>query len=431
MDKIKTLILFVLVAASLVQSYFLAYSTPEFEPLNRGEYAEKVIDGTQAKLEDLVYPEQIILHFGKKNHTVLYPEPFLNHYRNIFDFLKQRTFDGLRKTNVPSVNYNWDDIRDNQQGVEFRFREGIPVSVVQSIMKITKDDSVPDTALITRIWIFQSGSSRDEVKTFFISDTGGIVFEAMRADVTVRDIEDKVRLGESLAKYHTDNGDYYLPDQALPAIQTTMPYNQFTPEQLKQSLFVDPAMTRTLQERDGSQIITDSKRGLQLRNGQHWFVFSDPVSAPVDSNNDMKDNLLSAIQFINQHGGWNTPFLYAQMTPKQPSGPQTFLFRQYLNGMPVMNVKQETFGYMKVVVQKGVISNFERSMLVLDSKGMQNSEAVLPGGKELDQAIANFSRKNNIARVFPGYRAVVNDKQMYFVPQWFVELRDGTFDSLE
>lgn len=430
MDKIKTLILFVLVAASLVQSYFLAYSTPEFEPLNRGEYVDKVIDGTQAKLEDLLYPEQIILHFGKKTHTVLYPELFLNHYRNIFDFLKQRTFDGLRKTNVPSANYNWDDVRDNQQGIEFRFREGIPLDAVQSIMKITKDDSVPDTALITRIWIFEN-SSRDEVKTFFISDTGGIVFEAARADVTVRDIEDKVRLGESLTKYHTENGDYYLPDQAIPAIQHTAAYTQFTPEQLKQSLFVDPGMTRTLQERDGAQIITDGKKGLQLRTGQHWFAFSDPVSVPVDSKNDMKDNLLSAIQFINQHGGWDTSFLYAQMNPKQPSGPQTFLFRQVLDGMPVINVKQDVFGYMKVVVQKGIISNFERSMLVLNPKSMQKSEAVLPGGKELDQTVANFNRKNAIARVFPGYRPVINDQHIVFVPQWFVELRDGTFDVLE
>lgn len=430
MEKAKTLVLTVLVILSLFQSYMLGYSTPRPEPTEGEEYVETEMGGTQAELKDVVFPDQIILHYGKSTHTVLYPMPFINHYRNIFDFLKQRTFDGLRKTNVFAANIDWDDIRDNYQGIEIRFREGVPFSVLQSLMNISNENEASENDLITRIWIYSTGS-RDEVKTFFISDTNVLLYEAVKPDVTVRDLEVKLGLGESLPHYHTDTGEYYLPDEPLSAIQISMPYTQYSPEQLKRSLFVDPGLTRSLTERDGSQIFTDGKRGLQLRNDQRWLNFSDPVSAPVDSRNEIKDNLLAAMQFINQHGGWNSTYLYAKITPRQVFGPQTLLFRQYLEGYPVMNNKADNIGFIKVVAQKGVISNYERSMIIPDTKNMQKSEAILLGGKDLDKKLMEYPRRALVVQVFPGYKPIVKEKSIDFIPMWFAELRDGTYEALE
>lgn len=430
MENLKTLVLTVLVAASLVQSYFLTYSSPKFEPLAQTDYVETELNGTQAKLEDLIMPEQIILHSGKKTHTVLVPNSGLYHYRNIIDFLKKRTFDGLKKTNVfSSSSLNWEDMRDNQQGVEIRFREGVPISVLQSLMTITREDNAVDNELITRIWILNR-SSRDEVKTYFISDSNVVVYEAVRADVTTKDVEEKVRLGESLVTYHTSDGDYYLPDMPLPAVRYRISYSQYTPEQLKRSLFVDPATTRLLTERDGSQIITDGKRGLQIKNDQRWFSYSDPISLPADDKGDVKENLLSAIKFVNQHGGWNGTYTVHRMTPKQAYGPQTFVFRQYLEGYPVMNLKPDTLGTIQLTVQKGSVSNYERSLLIPEGKGVQKLEATLAGGQELDLMLARYGKLGYVVSVFPGYQTLLKDKMVEFVPSWFVELRDGTFEVL-
>jgi regulatory protein YycH of two-component signal transduction system YycFG len=429
-EKAKTILLTVLVAVSLVQSYMLGYSSPRLEPLPQGKYVESVLEGTPAELQDLVFPDQIILHYGKKSHTVLYPLPFINHYRNIFDFLKQRSFGGLRKTNVLAADVDWNHIRDNYEGIEIRFREGVPFSVLQSLMKLSREDTVLENELISRIWIYSDGAS-DDVKTFFISDTRSLVYEAVKADVTTSDLAVRLRLGESLPKYHTEYGEYYLPDEPVSAIKITMPYTQYTPEQLKRSLFVDPSSTRSLQERDGTQIITDSVKGLQLRNDKHWFVFSNPASAPVDSKNEIKDNLLSAVQFINQHGGWNSMYLFSQLSPRDITGPQTFTFRQYLEGYPVMNVQNDTIGYMKVVVQKGIISNYERSMIIPDTKSMAKEQVILPGGKELDAKVTAYGRRLSIVRIYPGYQPEVREKEVVYVPKWIVELRDGTYEVLE
>lgn len=431
MEKAKSILLTILVVVSLIQSYMLGYSSPRPEPISPENYVNTELSGTQAELKDVVFPNQIILHFGKKNHTVLYPMPFINHYRNIFDFLKQRTFDGLRKTNVFAANIDWNDIRDNYQGIEVRFSEGVPFTVLQSLMSISKEEASLENELITRIWIYKG--NKDEVKTFFISDTNVVLYEAVKADVTVQDLEVRLRLGESLTRYHTTDGEFYLPDEPLPAIKITMPFTQYTAEQLKRNLFVDPSLTRLLQERDGSQIFTDGKRGLQLRNGQRWLVYSDPGSAPVDSKNEIKDNLLSAIQFVNQHGGWNSTYLYSSITPKQAFGPQTLLFRQYLEGYPVMNIRNDDIGYIKVVVQKGIVANFERSMILPDTKAMAKQQAVLEGGKELDAKVQQYGRRMAIVGIYPGYKPVLKEKEktIEYVPKWIAELRDGSYDVIE
>jgi regulatory protein YycH of two-component signal transduction system YycFG len=429
-EKAKSVLLTILVVVSLIQSYMLGYSSPRPEPISTGQYVESELTGTPAELKDVVFPDEIILHYGKKVHTVLYPVPFLNHYRNIFDFLKQRSFDGLRKTNVFAANIDWDDIRDNYQGIEIRFQEGIPFNVLQSLMSISKEEASVENELITRIWIYKG--NKDDVKTFFISDTNVVVYEAVKADVTVKDLDVRLKLGESLTKYHTaKDGDYYLPDEPLAAIQIAMPYTLYTADQLKRSLFVDPTLTRPLQERDGNQIFTDSIRGLQIRNNQHWMVFSDPVSAPVDSKNEIKANLLSTIQFINQHGGWNSTFLYSSTALRQVFGPQTLEFRQYLEGYPVMNLKNDTIGYMKVVIQKGVVSDFERSLIIPDTKAMVKSQATLEGGIELDNKLAQYSKRALVVKVFPGYKPVVKDKSVEYTPRWIAELRDGTYEVIE
>lgn len=429
MEKVKTVLLTILVAASLVQSYMLGYSSPRPDPLPQGKYVESELNGPPAELQDVVFPEQIILHYGKKNHTVLYPLPYINHYRNIFDFLKQRSFGGLRRTNLAAANMSWSEVRDNYQGIEIRFKTAIPFNVLQSLMKLSREDTAIEAELISKVWIYSDGFS-DDVKTFFVTDNPNVIYEAVKADVTESDLLVRLRLGESLPRYTTENGDYYLPVESLPAIRMTVPYTLYTAEQLKRSLFVDPSLTRSLQERDGTQIITDSVKGLQIRSDKEWFVFSNPASAPVESKNEARDNMLSAIQFINQHGGWNGTHLFAQLKTLQQGGPQTFIFRQYLEGFPVMNIGGDSIGYLKVVIQRGVTSTYERSLIIPDTKSMTKEAASLPGGKELEQVIARYEKRLSIARIFPGLVPEVREKDVVYAPKWIVELRDGSIDAL-
>jgi regulatory protein YycH of two-component signal transduction system YycFG len=435
-ETLKSLTLVMLVGLSLVQSYFLSYSSPSFDPLIQDEYVKTDRIGSQALLEDLLFPDQVVLHLGNQQHTVLYRGTPA--YRMVVESVNQRSLDGFRKMSTSALNINWEEVRNKQQGIEVRFRDGIPITVLQRVMQL-KGELPSENDTITKVWIFVK-ETKDEVRTILFTDTPNLVYEVQRSDISGKDIErfaTEVQKPDSTGKevmipYKTTNGDYYLPMQpvAFPAVK--LPFKQFTVDQLKRSFFVDPAITRNLSERDGSEIYTDAKRGLQLRNDQRWLNYSDPVAAAtsVDNKADLQDNLLSAVQFVNQHGGWNGTYSLQKVPQRLLPGNQPFIFRQYYGSLPLID-QRVNIGFMKMVVQKGVVASYERSTIIPDTNSASSREMTIIGGEALDVKLNEYSKKNMIISVFPSYHPLVNEQSIDLTPAWAVELRDGTYELLE
>lgn len=426
MEKLKSLTLILLIVGSLYQSYSLAYNMPKVDPLQNDYVASEPL-GSQAELAELVFPDQIIVHMGNQQHTVLYPASYS--YNALLDNIKQRKLEGFRKTSTYSLGINWDDVRNKDQGVEIRFRDGIPISVLQKLLQI-KGDMPVDNDIITRIWIFAS-ENKEDIRTFFFTESPNVAYEISKADFTSKDVEKFVsNFGSIFDLYTSTNGDYYLPTKSIHAPVFTFNYTQFTADQLKRSLFVDPSITRNLTERDGSEIYTDAKRGLQISKDQHWFNYSDPI-APVESKNDMSINLQAGVQFVNQHSGWDGKYVISR-TPLRPSFTnQNFIFRQYYESYPIINSgADEGYGTIKLLVQKGVVSGYERSMIIPDLKTVKRSDMELPGINVLEGKIKNYAKASSIVSVFPAYQPIIKDNTFMLYPVWAVQLRDGKFDYL-
>jgi regulatory protein YycH of two-component signal transduction system YycFG len=424
MERMKSIVLTLLVIVSLVQSYFLAYSSPKFDNVVQTDYVQTEVIGTQAEIGNVLFPEQIILHSGDNKHTLL-PLNLL-FYNMIYDnFLKNKLFDGFTQSNTDSLSINWDYIRKTSKGIELRFKQGVPMSVLQSVLQI-KQDTPPADDIISRIWIYVVRNT-EEVHTFFFSDQNSVVYEAKKVDISASNIDRYVGLGQSLPTYHSVTGDYYLPDNMLTMARIQTSYSEFTADQLKKSLFVDPSLIRYLVERDGTKIYTDSKKGLQLKNDIHWMSYSDPISTPMQSSDDIKENLNSSIQFINQHGGWNGTFNYNRMSPDPKTGTMTMLFRQYMDNFPLIGLEPNKFGYIKLVLQNGVVSGYERSLINIENKNVVMTEDSLPGGKILDDLLNKYDKRLDIVTVFPAYQVVVlKGEKVDLIPRWAVELKDGT-----
>lgn len=427
-EKLKSVILTALIVTSLLQSYLLAYSNPKLEPLSSSQSSyvkTEKLTGTALDLEDLLFPEQLVLHFGNQKHSVLYPGDLF--YPTILEKMKQRYFEGFRKTTLYAAGINWEDARMKQQGIELRFGHGIPFSVLQKLLQF-KGDIPQDDDLITRIWIMIR-ENKEDVRTYFFTESANTVYEVIKADFTVKDLDEYLNNVE-YPPYRATSGEYYLPNQPLSMTSYTLGYSQFTPEQLKQSMFVDPGITRNLREGDGSVIYTDGKRGLQLNSELHWLNYTDPI-APTDTKLNVRDNLLAAIQFINQHGGWSGKNLFSQTSQRiSGSGGQTFEFRQYYDRYPIVGTRLESLGRIRTTMQKGTVSGYERSTILLESRPQDSKPTSIDGGEELDKRLQAYPRKSMIATVFPAYRSVLGEKTVQLQPVWAVELRDGTVEFL-
>ncbi|MBP1994636.1 YycH family regulatory protein [Paenibacillus eucommiae] len=428
MDKLKTLVLVLLILGSLYQSYLLAYSSPKPESVQQNDYVQTELLGAPAELAGLLFPDQIIVHMGEDQHSVLYPGSY--GFESLLDNITKRSIEGFAKTSIFLSTINWDEIRTKEQGVEIRFRDGLPITVLQKLLQI-KGDLPLDNDIITRIWIFTNGEIED-VRTFLFTDSPSVSYEITKADFTSKDLEKFVsNYGNPLDLYKTSNGEYYLPVKPLAVTGYSFKYNQFTAEQLKRSLFVDPGITRNLKERNGSEIYTDAKRGLQINNEQRWFNYSDPV-APVDSKNDVSENLLAGVQFVNQHGGWDGNYAVVRTPQRQAFSNQTFIFRQYYDAFPIVNSRtDEGFGIIKLLIQKGIVSGYERSMVLPDEKTAVRTPLELPGAEALEARLKNYQRSSSIVSIYPAYTPIIKEDSVVLSPVWALEFRDGTLDFIQ
>src|SRR5690625_2832305 len=163
-EKVKTALLAILVMTSLVQTYLLAYSQPEFDPISQDEYVEAEWIGPQKSLINMMIPKEIVIHRGMNNeHTVLHPHFYF--YDLIVRRMQERTFRDFREISYTTLDVQ--KMRDEEQGVEFLFAQPVPSDVLLEMMSIRSESfSSPDG--VNRVWI-TAAADASEVDAYFFT----------------------------------------------------------------------------------------------------------------------------------------------------------------------------------------------------------------------------------------------------------------------
>jgi regulatory protein YycH of two-component signal transduction system YycFG len=429
MEYIKTIILSILVTMSLVQSYLLAFSSPQYDQIIPANYVETELIGTQLELEDLIFPKDIVIHLGEERHTLLYPEMIF--YKMIMNVVNQRTLGGLQE------RYDMESpwiLKDNEKlGIEIRFAEQIPFEVLQQTMNINNEtEEIIEN--IDTLHIFMNAGQED-VRVLLMNSQSQLGYEATQVDLTAKDAERFVGFSESLIRYNLYQERFYVPLEPVPMMQIIVPYQKFDAEQLQTSLFPDPFNTRNLLERDGSIIYTDGKRGLRFMAGTHWMSYTDPA-AIVEQTDSAMNSLFTGIQFINRHGGWNGNYLIVGSNfDEERMNEQRFLFRQYvgsyLGTYPIVEPNRENpFGDIRIMIQNRVITEYERSTIQLQESEIAENESNLVGGDTLIQTLDQYPQISGVENIYPAYSVEILENEVQLNPIWAIEMQDGTIQAL-
>lgn len=419
-DKLKTGVLSFLVALSLFQTYLLAYNKPDILPVNPAEYIQTDLKGTTLELAQLVFPKDIVVHLGEGKHTLLYPEHLF--YDKMMESISEKLFIEMRS--VYEFNINTEKMRNAEIGLEFRFHTGLPFSSLQEMFLFEPTMDILD-AKIDRIWISNT-PGEEAVRALLFTENG--MFRAEAVDFSAKELLHLVSFAEYLHEvqpYHTDNGNIYLPDTPVEAVAMRFKYTVYTSEQLRNSLFVDPGISRSIMQQNGEEIIMDGKRGLQINHNEFWMNYFDPA-APVATEESLEMHLQAAIQFVNQHGGWNGTYALVEI-PRETTN--AFRFLQYLNSFPIVSTNQLRFGTIQVAMKQGVATGYERSLLLLERQSVDKQIVTLPGGDELKQMLRRYDPEALIS-VFPAYAPTIGDEGLLLTPRWAVELQDGHYELL-
>lgn len=425
MERLKSALLVILVALSLVQSYLLVYSFPEIGAIVRTEqeYISPERMGDPLRVDEVLYPEDIVLHMGGDRHSVLYPDT--SQYLRIYDQVTAGEYRTSQRLSRPMRD--WDELRRNTQGIELRFGGAVPVALLQKAMQIDGDILFLNDA-IDRIWLMRRNfPGRSAAEIYFFSADGQTVYMASRSPLTADEISDIAGLGNYMPAYTLWRDDIYLPVEAIETVAYTFGYTSFSPQQMQRSLFFDPNKTRYLKDRSGQVIYTDGKRGLQLESGDTWMVFTDPVPTQ-DSPDNLADNVMAAVQFVNQHGGWDSRYRFVPGAAN--AGGRNIVFQQYYERYPLIG-RNVRYGQIRLLMQQGTAVVYERSLLNLGERQKNSELRWLPGGSKLRTMLESFVRSREVAAVFPAqFVTLTEDRTLVMEPVWAVRLTDGTIQPL-
>ena len=418
-EKGKSVLLFLLVVISLYQSYLLAYSKPFMEAKVKTElnYVKTEPLGTNLQVKDLIFPEQLVVHLGADKHTVFYPST-VPYYNLILDKLMSREFKSLQRDSVNAVD--WDLIARENQGVELRFGRAIPFELLQRVFKIDGDFLFSRDS-IDRIWIYTS-KLRDEVRTYFFSSDGRNVYEAQKADLTVGDVEGYVGFGQYWDPYVVYGEDLYIPEKPITRmLSMEVSYDRYTAEQMQDNLFTDASSVRTI---PNGTFYNDAKRAMKIEQGGTWLSYTDPV-APTEGADELAENVIAAVDFVNQHGGWNARHALIQGTDPVKEN-ANIRFQQYYRDTPVVPGATMNFGYIQMTLQRGLITSYARSLVLLDQEVSNKKVRKLPAGSELRALLKNVELSGgNIEALFPAFRPEIKENAISLVPVWAIRLTGG------
>jgi regulatory protein YycH of two-component signal transduction system YycFG len=427
-ETVKSWILALLVLGSLVESYYLIYRLPGADSavLSENLYVKTDNMGPEEKVENLLYPDKMIIHMGEGKHTLFYPDSTF--YSLIMNRLKGREFESFQRHSVQ--DYDWDKIRNENPGIELSFGAGIPVTLLQRVMQLSPD-ALFEGESIDRIWIYNIKND-SKAHAIFFSTRGDIIYEAAKADLTVQDVQQHVDFGKNWTPYTTADGDYYVPESKISLVQVEMPSGMYTIEQMQSNLFFDVGSTRYIREKNGSEIYTDSKRSLQVDQAQNWMSYSDPAALPAGESTPAKD-ALEAVEFVNQHGGWNGT--YRLEATEEGRQERKVSFQQYYGSYPygsypIMNHLQLQYGVINLELQQGTVSSYERSLIYIDESNAVKKIVELSGGAELEGQLSLISKSSAVKELTPAYVPVVKADKLQLLPVWKVTLSDGSVLTL-
>lgn len=424
-EKGKSVVLALLVAASLLQSYLLAFHPADYESIREGEYVSTEIVGTQEKAEHLVFPTQIALHREDGWHTVLYPGHYF--YQVIMEELGKHQFEGLRI--APRSAGQLKRMINNENGVEIRFQDELPLSILRHALPISPG-LMTDPDRISIVWISNAG---EEPAVYLIGKDYSDAYEVLRTDLGRDTVNQLIGLGDYQTPYLASNTGFLYPAEPVKMFRYEYPLDRLSVSNMENMMFPDPGITRNWETTDGTAIYSDGKRGLEVENRTQWMRFTNPM-ASIGQPFDPVADFSNAVHYVNRHGGWNGIFSLERIRlMEESSGPQ-FTFRQWIrsypSNYPVLNLQDERFGTIGVLMEGDVVTEYERSLLIVKSGHVSRMETFLPGGELLLDRINASGLIIRMKALTPAYRPKISTDTIEFVPVWAVVMNDGTLVEL-
>jgi regulatory protein YycH of two-component signal transduction system YycFG len=436
-EKIKTLILTILVVTSLLLSLGIWSATPQYESIDDSpQFASNVAitdPSFERKIGDVINPRAVLLHLGEGKHTSVFPGQ--SGYQEGMELLKSASFFGI-KIDVKLNDQDWKKIVEGE-AVQYEFDAVIPLTLLNDADLIRFTSRLEPFIKAKSIYLYKEDGG--DIRTVFVENADTIY----TADVVVP-MEPFSRLlnahknAPAFALYgNSVNRNFYLPAERLRVHTYSIDVSPgIATERLVDSYFLDKALTRRVVERDGSEIITDGSRLVRVGKADKRIEFRNLSieRAPVNQL-DEDLSIVKALAFANSHGGFvGQVGLHQVRTLREgDAAGRVFEFRPTVAGFPVVG---ELSSVVVQVIDNDVAA-MRRSSYMAGARPMRGQEQELLSGSDIMNLVEKNAllKPNRVTDVYLAYlmgevRGQWAELRPVFVVEQEADFREGIFDAV-
>lgn len=412
-ETIKTVVLTLLVAFSLVLTFSLWNSQPNLDYIsNHPEYVNEVdIGGREESKKTIIQPDHIVFHLNDKYYGLETPNRKLNLYKQMLDWeldhLQMRDTGGLPM--------------DDEQ-VEVIFPTTLPAEVIRNLFTVSDRDELPTWSFKNFYITFQQASQWLKIT---IPSTDG----QQKIEYTVKNtsaynhLQSLLASDEELSEYvlFADGRDsIYLPLETVKMKNHSITVQTIDSYLLVNALFTNPSNVRP---NIGEASFSDGQRGMQILNEGRNMEYINPIH----SNGEFMNPLLlleQSLDRVNEHKGWTNDFGLVDIDILN----NAIYYRMHYEGYPIFSRMRDND--VSVIEQRFLnqeLHLYKRPLFKLDSLLGGETIELTSGRKIIEFLKANdYYDQKRISDIKVGYKLIYLEGTSYsltLVPAWYMKYR--------
>ena len=395
-EKLKTILLFILVGTSLAMTQQLWIQFPEritniFEP--------GVSYSSSYLLSDMIAPNKYLVSFGDNNYTMIYDA---NKY-GLWDTSKE-SIAQLLSTETIKIEETEIEYRPGETGetaVVFYFPESLSTYILAKAWEVNETNNIVDTIpFVDKISIVKGSGG-----PFFVFSGGNKNLIIEGPEVSIDNIISEINELEesddfdyyySLSEiFQADVGNIYVPYEirySLPVVYVSNDVATMTSEEreLLAERFLESEIDyiRQIVESNGSTIYIYKDKVLKFNlNGtvEYFHLLEDTISQP-----NLYLSLSTAAGFISQKA-YSAKGMYLAKTEEiESDGSRGYrlTYRYRIRGIPVLLGNREVKEYVQIEVFNNQVRSYKqlfRGELDLNIAHLQDSRKIMSSFDVIDQ----------------------------------------------
>lgn len=302
MEKIKSILLFLLFGLSLLLTYQLWYGEMPAQLLEEDVYERLMVEEPRP-LENVIMPELIVSSVEGDTYVFKKGE---NGYESLWEelsfTLQQLSFYEAVEEAMPPADSN--KVLTYYLQPELPVGEGLPWLGNAIYAELEMIELYTDNA---NKWLVLSEAGNNHKTNLLLSSDKAKRFNQLFDEALFENKARHTRLTNEniamLSGYDLEiSGSIYVPQESLYMDEVILKPEDLDHDLVLKTFFIDYNMARIIEEKDGGLIYTDGEKGLRLT--EFGLEYSSPRKETGSATVTYPEALFNSSSLISYHGGW-------------------------------------------------------------------------------------------------------------------------------